>query len=139
MQPEHGHEMCEHTPPPQPVTPAPRPRSPEPPSPPRTAEIHTLTGLDFLELVTAQTLRPVAPTPREAQFAGIMSDVDVDQHLLSGLAGGDSLPDIALLDVLSRMSISRMSLSRISLSLMSLSPMFLCLMFLSLRRTRMAR
>jgi len=42
---------------------------------------------------------PEAPTLREAEAAGSISDGDVDQQLLGESTGGDSLPDIRLLDV----------------------------------------
>ena len=41
----------------------------------------------------------MVPTLREAEAAGNTLDVDVDQQLLSELAGGDSLPNILLPDV----------------------------------------
>jgi len=46
-----------------------------------------------------QKPRPAAPTLREAEAAGNISDVDVEQQLLSESAGGDSLPDVRLPDV----------------------------------------
>jgi hypothetical protein len=88
--PEKGQEMREHTPWPQRPAPAPRPR---------TLETHTLNGLEFLGLVRPQKLRPAAPTPGEAEAAGNISDIDVEQQLLGRSAGGDSLPDIRLPDV----------------------------------------
>jgi len=97
--PEQCQEMCKHTPRPQPPAPAPRPQTPEPSPRPRTPETHTLSGLEFLGLVTPQKPRPVAPTLREAEAAGNTSDVDVDQQLLIESAGGDSLPDVPLPDV----------------------------------------
>jgi len=96
---EQGQEMREHTPWPQPPAPAPRPQTPEPCPCPRTPETHTLSGLEFLGLVTSQKPRPAAPTLQEAHAAGITSDVDVDQQLLGESAGGDSLPDVPLPDV----------------------------------------
>jgi len=97
--PEQGQEMCEHTPRPQPLAPAPRPQTPEPPPRPRTPETHTLSGLEFLGLVTPQNPRPAAPTLREAEAAGNTSDVDVEQQLPGESAGGDGLPDGPLPDV----------------------------------------
>ena len=97
--PEQGQEMREHTPRPQPPAPAPRPQTPEPSPRPRTPETHTLSGLQFLGLVTPQKPRPAAPTLREAEAAGNTSDVDVEQQLLGESAGGDSLPDVPLPDV----------------------------------------
>jgi hypothetical protein len=97
--PEQGQEMREHTPQPQPPAPAPQPQTPEPSPQPRTPETHTLSGLQFLGLVTPQTPRPAAPTLRKVEAARNMSDVDVEQHLLGKLAGGDSLADVPLPDV----------------------------------------
>jgi len=47
-----------------------------------------------------QKSRPAAPTLRDAEAAGNTSDVDVEQQLLSQLAGGDSHPDVPLPDAL---------------------------------------
>jgi hypothetical protein len=44
--------------------------------------------------------RPAVPSLRQAQSAGNISVVDVDQQLLIESAIGDSLPDIHLPDVL---------------------------------------
>jgi len=96
---EQGQEMRKHTPRPQPPAPAPRPQTPEPPPRPRTPETHTLSGLEFLGLVTPQKPRPAAPTLREAEAAGNTSDVDVEQQLLGESAGGDGLRDGPLPDV----------------------------------------
>jgi hypothetical protein len=93
---EQGQEMREHTPRSQPPAPAPRPQTPEPHPRPRTPETHTLSGLEFLGLVTPQKPRPAAPTLREAEAAGNTSDVDVEQQLLGYSAGGDSLSDVPL-------------------------------------------
>jgi len=54
--------------------------------------------------VTPQKPRPAAPNLREAEAAGNISDVDVEQQLLGETAGGDSLryvrlPDVPLPDV----------------------------------------
>jgi hypothetical protein len=97
--PEQGQEMREHTPRPQPPAPAPRPQTPEPSPRPRTPETHTLSGQEFLGLVTPQKPRPAAPTLREAEAARNTSDVDVEQQLLGESAGGDSLLDVPLPDV----------------------------------------
>jgi len=96
---EQGQEMREHTPPPQPPAPAQRPQTLE--SSPRlwTLETHTLSGPEFLVLVTPQKPRPAAPTLREAEAARNTSDVDVEQHLLCESADGESLPDVPLPDV----------------------------------------
>jgi len=80
--PEQGQEMREHTPRPQPPAPATRPQTTEPRPRPRTPETHTLSGLEFLGLVTLQKPRPAAPTLREAEVAGNISDVDVEQQLI---------------------------------------------------------
>jgi len=40
--------------------------------------------------------RPAAPTLREAEVAGNISPLIVEQQLLSKSAGGDSLPDVRL-------------------------------------------
>ena len=98
MLPEQGQEMREHTPRPQPPAPAPRPQNPEPSPQPRTPETYTLSGQEFLWLVTSQKPRPAAPTLREAKAAGNPSDVDVEQQLLGESAGGDGLPDVPLPD-----------------------------------------
>ena len=99
MLPEQGQEMREHTPRPQPLAPAPRPQTPKPRPRPRTPETHTLSGLEFLGLVTPQKPHPAAPTLREAEAAGNTLDVDVDQQLLGESAGGDRLPDVPRPDV----------------------------------------
>jgi len=88
--PNQGQKMREHTPQPQPPAPAPRPRTPE---------THPLSGLEHLGLVTPEKPRPAVPTLREAEAAGNTSGGDVDQQLLIGSAGGDSLPDVPLPDV----------------------------------------
>jgi hypothetical protein len=51
---EQGQEMREHTPRPQPPAPAQLTHTLEPPPRPRTPETHTLSGLEFLGLVTLQ-------------------------------------------------------------------------------------
>ena len=97
--PEKGHQMCEHTPPPEPPAPALQPQTPEPRPRPQTLDTHPLSGLENLGLVMPQRPRPAVPTLREAEAAGNTSDVDVDQHLLIESAGGDGLPDVPLPDV----------------------------------------
>jgi len=97
--PEQGQEMRGHTPRPQPPAPAPRPHTLEPPPRPRTPETNTLSGLEFLGLLTPQKPCPGAPTLQEAEAAGNTLDVDVEQQLRGKLAGGDSLPDVPLPDV----------------------------------------
>ena len=49
--------------------------------------------------MTPQTPRPAAPNLREAEAAGNISDVDVEQQLHGESAGGDSLTDVPLSDV----------------------------------------
>ena len=49
--------------------------------------------------MTPQEPRPAGPTLREAEAAGNIADVDVEQQLLCESAGGDSHPNIRLLDV----------------------------------------
>ncbi|KAF8539101.1 hypothetical protein BDD12DRAFT_883297 [Trichophaea hybrida] len=53
---------------------------------------------EVLGLVTPQQPRPSSPTLREAEAAGNISDVNVEQQLLGESAGGDSLLDVSLLD-----------------------------------------
>jgi len=97
--PEQGQDMREHTPRPQPLAPAQRLLTLEPPPRPRTPETHTLSGQEFLRLVTTDKRRPATPTMREAEGAGNASDVDVEQQLLGELAGDNGLPDGTLPDV----------------------------------------
>jgi len=98
--PEQGQEMSEHTPRPQPPAPAPRRQTPEPPPQPRTPETHTPSVLEFSGLVTPQKPRPAAPSLREAEAAGNILNVDVEQQLLLGeSAGCDGLPDGPLPEV----------------------------------------
>jgi len=49
-------------------------------------------------LVTPQKPHPAVPTHREAEAAGVTSNVDVDLQLLGDLAVGDSPPDATLPD-----------------------------------------
>jgi hypothetical protein len=67
--PEQCQVMGEYTPWPQPPASAPRPQTPEPNREPRTLETHTISGLEFLGLVTPPKPRPVAATLREAEAA----------------------------------------------------------------------
>jgi hypothetical protein len=60
--PEQGQEMCEHTPQPQPLGPAPGPETPDPRRQPRSPEIHPLSWLGHLGLVTPQQPRPAVLT-----------------------------------------------------------------------------
>jgi hypothetical protein len=96
--PDQGQNMGKHNPRPQPLASAPRPR---------TLETHTLGGLEFLELMTPQKPRQVAPTLRAAEAAGT--------------------PRMSMWS--SSYSANRQvaTVSPISLSLMSLSPMSLSL------------
>ena len=50
-------------------------------------------------LVTPQKPHPAAPTLQEAEASGNIWDVDVEQQLLGESAGGDSIPDVRLLDI----------------------------------------
>jgi hypothetical protein len=93
-----GQEMCKHTPRQQPLAPAPLPHTPEPHPRPQTPKTNTLSGPEFLGLGMLHKLRPAAPTLQEAEAAGNISDVDVQQHLLGKAADGDSLPDVSLPD-----------------------------------------
>jgi hypothetical protein len=96
MLPGQGQERCEHTPRRQPLAPAPQPRTLEPHRRPQTPESQTLSRMEILRLLMPQKPRPAAPTLREAEAAGNISDVDVKQQILGEWAGGDSLPDICL-------------------------------------------
>jgi uncharacterized protein YbaR (Trm112 family) len=108
MLPEQGQEMRKHTPRPQPPAPGPqpqtldpcaRPQTLDPCARPQTPEIHPLSGLEHLGLVTPQKPRPAVPTLQESEAAGNTLDVDEDQQLLIELAGGNSLPNVPLPDV----------------------------------------
>jgi hypothetical protein len=81
--PEQGQQMYEHTPQPHPPAPTTQPHNQEPLPRPQTPETHSLSGLEFLRLVTLQNHRPAVPTLREAEAAGNFSDVNVKQQLLS--------------------------------------------------------
>jgi len=76
---EQHQEIREHTPRPQPPSPAPQPQTPQARPRPRTPETHPLSGLEHLGLVTPQEPRQAVPTLQEAEAAGNTSDVDVDQ------------------------------------------------------------
>jgi hypothetical protein len=91
--------MGEHTTWPQPPVPAPQPHTLKPRPRPSTPESHTLSGLEFLKRLTPQQPCPLAPTLGEAEAAGNISDVNVEQQQLSESAGGDGLPDVRLPDV----------------------------------------
>ena len=97
---EQGHKMHEHDAWPQPLAPAPQPQPPECGQQPRTAESNPLSGPQILGFVTPQNLHPAVPTARGAEPAGNTSDVRVDQQLLGGPAGDDSLPDVPVRNVL---------------------------------------
>jgi len=96
---EQCREMREHTPRPQPPAPAPPQESADPRPQPRTPEIHPLSGLKDLGVVTPQKPRPALPTQREAEAAGNTLDVDGNQQLPIESAGGDRVPDVPLPDV----------------------------------------
>ena len=101
--PEQDQEMREHTPRTQPPAPNPRPQTPEPSPRPRTLVTRPVSGMEHLWHFMPQKPRPAVPTLREDEAAGNTSDVDVDvdvdQQMLIELAGGNSLPDVALPDV----------------------------------------
>jgi hypothetical protein len=97
--PGHGQEMRQHTPRHQLPAPAPGPHTPEPRPRPQTPETYPLSGPEFLRLVTSQKSRPAAPTLRQTEAAGNISDVDVEQQLLSESAGSNSLLNVHLPDV----------------------------------------
>jgi hypothetical protein len=97
--PEQAKEMRGHTPGPQPPATAPQPQTPEHRPGRHTPDIHTLSGLEYFGLVTLQKPRPAAPTPQEAEAAGNISHINVEQQLHREWAGGDSLPDVLLLEV----------------------------------------
>ena len=99
MLPEHGQELHEHTPLPQPLVRAPRPQPPEPPPQPKTTVNNTVYRRERLERVTPQKPRPVAPTLREVEAAGNTSDVDVEQQLLGESAWANGLPNCTLPDL----------------------------------------
>jgi len=61
--------------------------------------MHPLSRLECSGLVTPRIPRQAALTLREAEAAGNTPDVHVNQQLLDGLAGGDSLPDVPLPNV----------------------------------------
>jgi hypothetical protein len=97
--PEQGEEMREHTPRRQTPVPTPRPHNSEPRPRTQTPEAHTLSGLQFMGLVTLQRPCPVPPTLREAEAAGTTSDGSAEQQLLGESAAGDCLPDVPLPNV----------------------------------------
>ena len=97
--PEQGQMMREYTPQPQPPAPPPRPQTPEPCPQPQTPVTYAPSGLEFLGLGMPQKPRPAAPTLGEAEEAGNISDVDMEQQPLGESAGGDSLPVICFTDV----------------------------------------
>ena len=59
---EQGQGMCDHTPRPQPLAPAPRRQTLEPYPPPQTPRTHLLSGQEFLGLLTASNPSPVVLT-----------------------------------------------------------------------------
>jgi hypothetical protein len=90
---EQGQEMREHTPRPQLPAPALLPRTLKPRPQPRTPETNTLSGLEFSELLTPQKPRPATQSLREADAAGNILNVDVEEQLLGESAVGNILPD----------------------------------------------
>ena len=62
MLPKPVQKMRKYTPQPQPPAPALRPQTPESSPRPQTLETYTLSGLEFLGLVTPQNPQPAAPT-----------------------------------------------------------------------------
>jgi len=97
--PEQGQETCKHSPRPQPPAPALQPHTLVPLPRPRSPESYTLSGLEFLGLVTPEKPHPAVPTLQEAEPARNTSDVNVEQRLFGKSAGGDSLHDGPLPDV----------------------------------------
>jgi hypothetical protein len=97
--PEQSQELRKHTPQPQPLVPAPQPETPLSGLQLPTPETHTLSGLEFLGFVTGQKDLPAVSTLQEAEAAGNISDVDLEQQLLGASAGGDSPPEVILPDV----------------------------------------
>jgi hypothetical protein len=116
--PEQGQEMRENTPPPQPPAPAPRPQTPEPCPQPRTAETHSLSGLEDLGLVT-----PKNPAQR-CQVCKKMRQPETPRMWMwiSSCSANQHVATVSLM----------------SLSPISLSPMFLSPTSFRLRRPRFA-
>ena len=97
--PQTGQEAWEHTPRPLPPVPAPRPQTAPRRPPPRTPETHTLTGLEFLELLSSQKPHVAAPTLRESEAAGNILGGDMEQQLPGQSACDDYLTNVRLADV----------------------------------------
>jgi len=110
--PDHGQEIREHTPRPQPLAPAPWTKSPDTPTRPRTLEIHRFCGLENIELGIPQKTRPAVPTVQEAETAGTTSNVDMDHQLLIESACGDNRSNLPLPNVHLPRTLSPMSLSQ---------------------------
>jgi hypothetical protein len=94
--PDQSQAMCQFIPQPQPPAPAPRPQTLERRPLPQTPESHLLSRLEHLGLVRPPKPSPVASTLPDAEAAGNTLDVDMNQHLLSESAAGDSLSDVPL-------------------------------------------
>ena len=97
--PEQGQVMRDNTTQPQPPVPARRPQTTEPPPRPRTLETHTMSGLEFLWLVTPQKPHPAMTTRRDANAAGNTSDIDMELEILCESAGGNNFNNSPLTDV----------------------------------------
>jgi hypothetical protein len=79
MLPEQGQEMRDLTPWPQLPASALLPGTLEPRPQPRTPKTNTLSGLEFLELLMPQKPRPATQSLREADAAGHILNVDVEE------------------------------------------------------------
>jgi len=97
--PEQANETCEQTPRPHPPAAAVQPQTLEPRPLSQTPETDPLSGWALLWLMMLKIPRPGVPTLQDAKAAENTSDVDVDQQVLSALAGGNSLPDVPLPDI----------------------------------------
>jgi hypothetical protein len=91
--------MREHTPRPQPPASASQPQTTGPRPRPQTPDTYPLSGLEDLGLVTPQKPRPAVQSQREAEADRNTLDGDVDQQLLGKSAGGNSLPNVPIIDV----------------------------------------
>jgi hypothetical protein len=94
--PEQGQGIREHTTRSQPLAPGELRQSLETRPRPRTPETNPLSGLEHLGYVTPQKHHHTVPTHPEDEAAGNCFNVDLDQQLLGGSAGGDSVPDVPL-------------------------------------------
>jgi len=98
-QPEQGQVMRNQFSRPQLASPAPWQQCPARSPRPRTVEIYTLSGLEFVVLVTPLKPRAEATTLRAAEAAGNSSDIAVEEQQLSDSACGNILYDEPQLDV----------------------------------------